>query len=100
MVRGMPSRPVELPVPCADVWDWQLDGLCRGYDSSVFFHPEGERGRARAMRERKAKEVCARCPVLAQCRSHALAANEPYGVWGGMSAHDRADHYRAAARLA
>ncbi|MGB3369312.1 MAG: WhiB family transcriptional regulator, partial [Rhodococcus sp. (in: high G+C Gram-positive bacteria)] len=33
-------------------------------------------------------------------RSHALSANEPYGVWGGMSAHDRADHYRAEARLA
>ncbi|MBY6413203.1 WhiB family transcriptional regulator [Rhodococcus sp. BP-252] len=94
MVRGAPSRPVELPVPCADVWDWQLHGLCRGYDSSVFFHPEGERGRARALREKKAKAVCGRCPVLAQCRSHALSANEPYGVWGGMSAHDRADYYR------
>nr|WP_296772818.1 WhiB family transcriptional regulator [Rhodococcus sp. (in: high G+C Gram-positive bacteria)] len=100
MVRGVPSRPVELPVPTADVWDWQLAGLCRGYDSSVFFHPEGERGRARAMRERKAKDVCAQCPVVMQCRSHALAANEPYGVWGGMSAHDRAGHYRAEPKLA
>ena len=86
MVRGAPSRPVELPVPTADIWDWQLDGLCRGFDSSVFFHPEGERGRAR--------------PVLAQCRSHALSVNEPYGVWGGMSAHDRADFYRSEPRLA
>jgi WhiB family redox-sensing transcriptional regulator len=38
--------------------------------------------------------------VLAQCRSHALSVNEPYGVWGGMSAHDRADFYRSEPRLA
>ncbi len=52
------------------------------------------------MREQKAKDVCGRCPVLAQCRSHALSVNEPYGVWGGMSAHDRADYYRGASRPA
>lgn len=100
MVRGAPSKPVQLPTPCAEVWDWQLDGLCRGYESSVFFHPEGERGRARTSREQNAKRVCNECPVLQQCRSHALEANEPYGVWGGMSAGDRADYYRMAERLA
>lgn len=100
MVRGAPARPVQLPVPNADIWDWQLHGLCRGYDSSVFFHPEGERGRARISREKNAKQVCGRCPVLEQCRTHALESNEPYGVWGGMSAHDRADHYRGATRTA
>nr|WP_179275281.1 WhiB family transcriptional regulator [Rhodococcus sp. 06-1059B-a] len=100
MVRGAPSRPVELPVPTADMWEWQLHGRCRGYDSSVFYHPEGERGRARAQRERKAKDICSTCPVLLRCRTHALSVNEPYGVWGGMSAHDRADYYRAEARFA
>lgn len=100
MVRGVPSRPLELPVPNADVWDWQLDGLCRGYDSSVFFHPEGERGRARETRERKAKDICHRCPVLERCRDHALSVNEPYGVWGGMSARERAHHCFVDARLA
>ena len=24
-----------------------------------------------------------------RCRAHALAAREPYGVWGGLSEHDR-----------
>jgi WhiB family redox-sensing transcriptional regulator len=100
MARGAPTKPVQLPVPCAEVWDWQLDGLCRGYDSSVFFHPEGERGRARHQREARAKEVCRQCPVLAQCRTHALETGEPYGVWGGMSAAERAEHYRLDARLA
>ena len=37
-----------LPGPNADVWDWQLDGSCRGMDSAFFFHPDGERGPARA----------------------------------------------------
>ena len=33
-------------------------------DSAYFFHPDGERGPARARREAKAKEVCQHCPVL------------------------------------
>lgn len=37
----------------------------------------------------KAKEMCRACPVLAQCRSHALAVSEPYGIWGGMSETER-----------
>ncbi|EOM75173.1 WhiB family transcriptional regulator [Rhodococcus rhodnii LMG 5362] len=58
-------------------------------DSEVFFPPTGERGRARADRERIAKRVCFECPVLAQCRSHALEAQEPFGVWGGMGESER-----------
>ena len=78
-----------LPVPVADIWDWQMHGLCRGVDSSVFFHPDGERGRARAQREMRAKEMCRSCPVITQCRSHALAVGEPYGIWGGLSERER-----------
>ena len=33
-----------LPGPVADLWDWQLHGLCRRENPDVFFHPEGERG--------------------------------------------------------
>ncbi|SCE22930.1 Transcription factor WhiB, partial [Streptomyces sp. SolWspMP-sol7th] len=72
-----------LPGPNADLWDWQLLAACRGVDSSLFFHPEGERGAARSAREASAKEVCMRCPVRAECAAHALAVREPYGVWGG-----------------
>ncbi len=78
-----------LPGPNADIWDWQMKGLCRGVDSSVFFHPDGERGAARSRREETAKAMCARCPVLQQCRTHALAVHEPYGIWGGMSESER-----------
>lgn len=82
-------QPEQLPGPNADIWEWQLQGACRGIDSSVFFHPDGERGRARLQRERRAKEMCRSCPVIVQCRTHALRVGEPYGVWGGLSETER-----------
>jgi WhiB family transcriptional regulator, redox-sensing transcriptional regulator len=78
-----------LPGPQADKWEWQLLGACRSADNELFFHPEGERGPRRDNREQAAKAVCAMCPVLQQCRTAALAAREPYGVWGGLSEHER-----------
>ena len=32
-----------LPKPVAHEWDWQLKGSCQGVNSSIFFHPDGER---------------------------------------------------------
>ncbi len=78
-----------LPGPIADVWDWQYRGACRAVDPELFFHPEGERGPRKERRESAAKAVCARCPVLASCRAHALAVREPYGVWGGLTEDER-----------
>ena len=92
-----------LPGPNADFWDWQLQGSCRGEDPSMFFHPEGERGAAREDRIQRAKAVCGGCPVLTECRTHALAAREPYGIWGGLSEEEREALYRrrvVAAQLA
>nr|WP_269965331.1 WhiB family transcriptional regulator [Corynebacterium meitnerae] len=83
------SMTQQLPGPNADFWDWQLHGACRGEASEVFYHPDGERGRARANRENRAKAICFSCPVLEQCRAHALAVAEPYGIWGGMSESER-----------
>jgi WhiB family transcriptional regulator, redox-sensing transcriptional regulator len=82
-----------LPGPNADLWDWQLRGLCRGKDSSLFFHPEGERGAARSGREVAAKEICLNCPVQIPCVEHALRVREPYGVWGGMTEDEREEFY-------
>jgi WhiB family transcriptional regulator, redox-sensing transcriptional regulator len=78
-----------LPGPVADLWEWQYEGACRGMDSSVFFHPEGERGAARRKRAAAARAVCVDCPVIVQCRRHALAVREPYGTWGGLTEEDR-----------
>ncbi|MBB5960214.1 WhiB family redox-sensing transcriptional regulator [Saccharothrix tamanrassetensis] len=73
-----------LPQPVAESWDWQLKGLCRGMDSALFFHSPNERGAAREHREARAKAVCARCPVVVECRDHALTVEETYGIWGGL----------------
>jgi WhiB family transcriptional regulator, redox-sensing transcriptional regulator len=78
-----------LPKPVAHEWDWQLRGSCQGLNSSVFFHPDGERGSARSRRADRAKAICRRCPVLEECRRHALAVREPYGVWGGLTEEER-----------
>ena len=83
-----------LPAPVTEVWDWQMRGSCRGMDSDLFFHPDRERGPARAARERRAKWVCRGCPVLDLCREHALAVQEPYGVWGGLTAAERDEQIR------
>lgn len=84
------SKPQDELTPLVDAWQWQKGGLCRGLESSVFFHPDGERGRARDRRIAKAKAVCRSCPVIQQCREHALTVGEPYGIWGGMSEQELA----------
>jgi WhiB family redox-sensing transcriptional regulator len=78
-----------LPLPIADNWDWQSNGACRSFPPEMFFHPEGERGPSRRARISEAKSICGTCPVLLQCRTHALSVQEPYGIWGGLSEDER-----------
>jgi WhiB family transcriptional regulator, redox-sensing transcriptional regulator len=78
-----------LPPPREGDWDWQMNAACRGLDTSTFYHPENERGPSRVRREMRAKAVCATCPVVQNCLRWALAAREPYGVWGGLSVEER-----------
>ena len=69
-----------MPGPMIDAWEWQYEAACRDLDTELFFHPEGERGSTRRRRAANAKAICATCPVIEQCRSYALAAQEPYGI--------------------
>ena len=78
-----------LPGCTEELWEWQLHAECRGMDSSMFFSPDTERGPRRRRREAAAKAICAHCPVLAQCRTHALQVQEPYGIWGGLTENER-----------
>ena len=77
------------PGPVADLWEWQFEGACRETGSESFYHPDGERGAARRLRDAAAKEICTGCPVMLACREHALAIREPFGVWGGMTEDER-----------
>lgn len=85
-------------VPMAELWEWQYEGLCRTTNPDTFFHPEGERGPSRRLRDARAKAICEQCPVIRQCAEHALAVQEPYGVWGGMTEEEREEIYRERAR--
>ena len=85
-----------LPGPMIDAWEWQYEAACRDLDTELFFHPEGERGSTRRRRAANAKAICATCPVIEQCRSYALAAQEPYGIWGGMTEEERREEIRSS----
>ena len=87
-----------LPKPVAQAWQWQQSGACRDLPSEMFFHPDGERGPSRRNRENSAKVICATCPVIQQCRNHALSVQEPYGIWGGLSEEDRVGILESTAR--
>jgi len=37
----------------------------------------------------EAKEICASCPVREACLEYAMARKEPFGIYGGLTAHER-----------
>ncbi|MEU6215872.1 MULTISPECIES: WhiB family transcriptional regulator [unclassified Streptomyces] len=86
-----------LPGLSEHLWLWQEEAACRNLGTDRFFHPAGERGEDRAERDQEAKEVCALCPVRAECLRHALSVQEPYGVWGGLSEEERRERSVRAA---
>jgi WhiB family redox-sensing transcriptional regulator len=62
-------------------------GACGRADPEMFFPAAHDIvGEVRA---EKAKSVCARCPVKAQCLAYALATGQKFGVWGGTTEEDR-----------
>jgi WhiB family redox-sensing transcriptional regulator len=76
--------------------DWRNRAACLEENPELFF-PIGNSGPAQAQIA-EAKAVCARCPVLAECRAWALDNPKlaEFGVFGGMSEDER----RAAVRRA
>jgi WhiB family redox-sensing transcriptional regulator len=69
--------------------DWREAARCRTADPDLFFHPEGERAKARYVRLRRARQVCTQCPVMRECAAFAVASREGFGIWGGMSEDER-----------
>jgi WhiB family redox-sensing transcriptional regulator len=75
--------------PLVDDWNWRELGRCRETTPELFFPKDHGRTGLWA-REERAKRICRECPVVTYCREHALNFPEIYGVWGAMSARDRA----------
>ncbi|GIH89542.1 WhiB family transcriptional regulator [Planobispora siamensis] len=63
---------------------WAARSACRGSDPELFFplSPSAEQ-------ESRAKAICARCPVMDDCRAYAVRAGEPEGIWGGLTVQER-----------
>ena len=61
---------------------WQERALCAQTDPEAFFPEKGGS-------TREAKRVCMSCDVRPECLSYALANDERFGIWGGLSARER-----------
>lgn len=61
---------------------WQADALCAQTDPEAFFPEKGGS-------TRDAKKVCGACNVRSQCLEYALANDERFGIWGGLSERER-----------
>ena len=79
-----------LPRPLAEEWTWQQRGRCQNLPSEVFF-PEDSARKSRRAREARAKRICLSCPVLDECREHAIRTPETYGIWGATTPRERLD---------
>jgi WhiB family redox-sensing transcriptional regulator len=84
----------------ATALDWMDAAECRGEDLILFFGIDGERQPEREIRERKAKAVCMRCPVRAECLDYAVSRPEKSGLWGGLNEDERAMERRRRQRRA
>jgi WhiB family transcriptional regulator, redox-sensing transcriptional regulator len=62
--------------------EWRLDALCAETDPDAFLPEKGGS-------TREAKRVCAGCPVRMECLETALANDERFGIWGGLSERER-----------
>jgi WhiB family transcriptional regulator, redox-sensing transcriptional regulator len=61
---------------------WQEQALCAQTDPEAFFPEKGGS-------TRDAKKICMSCPVRAECLEYALAHDERFGIWGGLSERER-----------
>lgn len=62
--------------------EWEANALCAQTDPEIFFPEKGGS-------TREAKKTCARCMVAAECLDKALANDERFGIWGGLSERER-----------
>lgn len=82
------DRALEYDLPTLDEapGDWINRGSCRRHNVPTWlFFP----GRGDLETTKRAKAVCATCPVAAECLDYALATNQRHGIWGGLSDKER-----------
>jgi WhiB family redox-sensing transcriptional regulator len=73
---------LELPLLDQELLSWQERALCAQTDPEAFFPEKGGS-------TREAKKVCQACEVRVECLEYALAQDERFGIWGGLSERER-----------
>jgi WhiB family transcriptional regulator, redox-sensing transcriptional regulator len=91
-LTGVPQRPHLSLVPetIEDEFEgieeateqWQDRALCAQTDPEAFFPEKGGS-------TREAKKICLGCEVRSECLEYALAKDERFGIWGGLSERER-----------
>ncbi|HUH06492.1 MAG TPA: WhiB family transcriptional regulator [Egibacteraceae bacterium] len=61
---------------------WAGQAKCLQADPDTFFPEKGGS-------TREAKRICIGCEVRDECLEYALANDERFGIWGGMSERER-----------
>lgn len=61
--------------------DWRVSANCQHNDPNSLF--------VRGRKQHDVKSICAGCPVLTECLSHALDNRIEFGVWGGLTERQR-----------
>ncbi|WP_308206467.1 WhiB family transcriptional regulator [Mycobacterium florentinum] len=83
----VPDAPIAFepePLPEAELTpdQWQDRALCAQTDPEAFFPEKGGS-------TREAKKICLGCEVRHECLEYALAHDERFGIWGGLSERER-----------
>jgi WhiB family transcriptional regulator, redox-sensing transcriptional regulator len=60
---------------------WSQHAACIKAEPNALF--------ARGAAQQTAKQVCIRCPVIAECLADSLDNHTEFGVWGGMTERQR-----------
>jgi WhiB family transcriptional regulator, redox-sensing transcriptional regulator len=66
---------------------WYDRAACRAFGPQIFYTEGHGAGWMSVQMVRRAKRICADCPVRADCL--AASIDEPYGIWGGTTSLER-----------
>lgn len=80
-------------VPVMPSTAWQDEAACVGHPPEWWFPAKMPPGALSSTAE-LAKAICGRCPVRLECLSFAEATHQQFGIWGSLTATERAARRR------
>jgi WhiB family transcriptional regulator, redox-sensing transcriptional regulator len=67
--------------------EWWRAAACRDAEPELFFPISATA--ASSAQVKRAKLICASCPVRSECLSYALDHRQEQGIWGGLTDEER-----------